>query len=82
MEHNISLSKRNELIITGVKKVKTSNPTNIILQLEQSGLVISGTNLSVEQVDLKEGRFSANGTINQIRYTNKTKSFSFKNIFK
>ena len=83
MNHNITLNNRSELNITGIKKVRSTEPGQVILFLENGGLVIHGSNMSVSNLDIKEGTLSITGTVNNIKYTNTiSKSFSFKNIFK
>jgi sporulation protein YabP len=83
MEHNLTLTKRTELGLTGVKKVKSTEPRSIVAVLENGGIVVSGANLSVEQLDLKAGTMDIKGTVDAVKYTNKVaKSWSFKNMFK
>jgi len=83
MEHNLSLGKRNDLALTGVKKVKSSEAHSVVLVLENGGVIIGGAGLSVEQLDLKAGTMEIRGTINSIKYTNNvSKKWSFKNMFK
>jgi len=83
MEHNLSLAKRTELGLTGVKKIKSTESHTVIAFLENGGITISGSNLSVEQLDLKAGTLNIKGTVNSIKYTNSvSKNWSFRNIFK
>ena len=80
---NLTLINRQQLELTGIKKIRSSEPSLIIAQLDNGSIVISGTNLSVEHLDLKEGLLNINGTVNQIKYTNQvSKNFSIKNMFK
>ena len=80
---SLTLTNRQTLELTGVKKIKTSNPTSVIAELDNGHIIISGSNLSIEHLDLKEGLLQVNGTVNAIKYTNQvSKSFSIKNMFK
>ena len=87
MEHttksNLVLNNRNELSLTGIQKVKSTEPSLIIANLDNGAIIINGSNLSVQQLDIKEGTLNVTGEVNSIKYTNQTsKSFSLKNIFK
>jgi sporulation protein YabP len=83
MEHTLNLAKRTALAITGIKKVKSSEPNCIIAVLENSMLVITGAGLSVNQLNIADGTLSVTGTVNSVKYSNSvSKKFSFKNIFK
>ena len=83
MESNLTLTNRESLHLTGIKKVRSSEPALIVANLDNGNILISGTNLSVEQLDTKEGTLQIAGTINQIKYSNQvSKNFSLKNMFK
>jgi len=83
MNTNLTLNNRTELILTGIKKVRSTEPNQIIANLENTSIVISGTNLSVQQLDIKQGTLEVTGTVNSIKYSsNVSKSFSLKNMFK
>ena len=77
------LNNRNELALTGIKKVKSTEPTAVVANLDNGAIIISGSNLSVQKLDIKEGILEITGTVNNIKYTNQvSKGFSFKNMFK
>jgi len=87
MEHttksNLTLNNRNELNIAGIKKVRSTEPTLIVANLDNGSIIINGVGLSVQQLDIKEGTLSVLGEVNSIKYTNQvSKSFSLRNIFK
>lgn len=81
---DLTLINRNQLSITGVKKIKSSEPEQIVLILHDSGLVISGTNLFVVSASMQTGEVSIGGIVKALRYTNASekRKFSFKNIFR
>jgi sporulation protein YabP len=80
---NLVLNNRNELNITGIKKVKSTEPNSVIANLDNGNIIISGSNLSVSRLDIKEGVLELNGIIDSIKYSSQTaKSFSLKNMFK
>ena len=77
------LNNRKELNLTGIKKVKSTEPALIVANLDNGAILINGANLEVQKLDIKEGILEITGTINQIKYTNQvSKGFSFKNMFK
>jgi len=80
---NLTLENRNTMQVTGIKKIKTTEATQVIASLENCQIVISGTGLSVQALSVKEGVLELTGLITGIRYTNnQTKKFSVKNMFK
>jgi len=80
---NLTLINRTELNITGIKKVKSTEPSQVIANFNNGAIIISGTNLSVQHLDIKEGVLSLTGNINNIKYTNQiSKGFSLSNMFK
>jgi len=80
---NLTLESRNQLSITGVKKVKTTEPNQVVAALEDCMVVITGVNLSVENLSVKEGLLELTGLVTSIRYTNNhSKRFSVRNIFR
>ena len=69
--------------LTGIKKVKSSEPKQIVAMLNDGSIIINGDGLNVQHLNIKEGVMQIGGTVNQIRYTNQvSKNFSLKNMFK
>jgi len=81
---DLTLLNRRELTITGVKKIKSSEPEQIVLLLSNVGLVISGTDLFVISASMQSGDVSIGGLIKSMRYTgvSEKRKFSFKNMFR
>jgi hypothetical protein len=80
---NLTLSGRTALNLTGVKKVKSTEPACVIAQLDNCVIVINGLNLTVQNVSISSGILDITGLVTNIKYTNSaSKKFSFKNIFK
>ena len=81
---DLTLLNRNQLNITGVKKIKSSAPEQIVLILQNVALVISGVNLFVVSASIQTGEVSISGLVKALRYTGVTdkRKFSFKNIFR
>jgi len=80
---NLQLINRNNLTLTGVKKVKSTETNQIVLLLDNTSLLIQGSNLEVKQLDVSTGNMEISGKVDSLKYTNKvSKSFSLKNIFR
>ncbi len=80
---DLTLLNRNQLNVTGVKKIKSSEPEQIVLILHDSALVITGSNLSVVSASIQTGEVLIGGLVKSLRYTavNHQRKFSFKNLF-
>jgi len=81
---DLTLLNRRELHVTGVKKIKSSEPEQIVLLLQNVGLVIGGADLFVVSASIQSGEVSIGGLIKSLRYTGVTdkRKFSLKNMFR
>lgn len=80
---SLSLTNRNMLSLSGVKKVRSTEPTQVIAILDTSQIIIAGANLSVQNVNIQTGILELSGQISSIKYTNSSaRKFSIKNMFK
>jgi len=80
---NLVLNNRNELNITGIKKVRSTEPNLVVANLDNGNIIINGSNLSVGRLDIKEGVLELTGVIDSIKYSNQvSRNFSLKNMFK
>lgn len=80
--HKIFLTERNNINISGVIKVLSSNVNQITLCLKDTDLTINGTNLSIESFN--DGNILITGTLDCLKYLkqSKVKENFFKRIFK
>ena len=80
---DLTLLNRSQLNVTGVKKIKSSEPEQIVLILQSAALVIGGTNLFVVSASIQTGEVEIGGLVKSLRYTGVTdkRKFSFKNMF-
>ena len=79
----LTLINRASLSLTGVKKVKSSEPSCVVVILDNCMVVISGSGLTIQNISVVSGTLDFVGIISQIKYTNTTaRKFSFRNIFK
>ena len=81
---DLTLINRSQLNITGVKKIKSSEPEQIVLILRDAALVIGGSNLFVVAASIQTGEVEIGGFVKSLRYTGVTdkRKFSFKNMFR
>ena len=80
---NLILNNRNLLSLTGVKKVKSTEPSCVTAVLDNCMIIVSGNNLTVQQLNIEAGTLDLTGVVTSIKYTNSvSKKFSFKNMFK
>jgi len=80
---NLSLAGRNTLSLSGVRKVKLTEPNNVIAILDNCQIIIQGTNLNVQNVNIPSGILELTGQVNSVRYTGSAaRKFSFRNMFK
>ena len=80
---NLTITGRTGFSLSGVKKVRSAEPAQVIAVLDTCQIIIAGSNLSVQNVNIPSGILELTGTINSIKYTGGTgRKFSLKNMFK
>lgn len=81
---DLTLLGRSQLHITGVKKIKSSEPEQVVLILAGSAVTITGANLNVTNANVESGDVSITGEVKALRYSNVApkRKFSFKNLFR
>ena len=80
---NLSLTGRNVFSLTGVKKIKSAEPSSVIAILDNCQIIIQGANLNVQNVNIPSGILELTGQVNSIRYSGASaKKFSLRNMFK
>lgn len=83
---NISLKDRKKLEISGIKKIESLNSEEFLIDTKLGLLVVKGTSLEMQQLDIDKGNLWISGTINIIEYietnTKKEKSSFFGKVFK
>ncbi len=77
------MNNRNNLSLSGVEKVFGANENRVFLKAAGNNLIILGTSLSIEKLDIENGLLELVGTVDEIKYNKSRKSGSFlKRIFK
>lgn len=80
---NLCIEDRKKLILTGATKVISSTSTQAVVEVGDTNIVISGTNIEVTKLDLDNKTVTFSGNINSVKYTAKTEKTSLlKRMFK
>lgn len=72
-KHDIKLEGRKRLELTGVCEVINFNEENVILETSMGGLIIRGSNMKVNVLNVENGDMSIDGFINSLAYVLKDK---------
>lgn len=71
--HTLGMRSRKELDIEGVERVESFNDDNIVVITVMGRLIIRGHNLHIQQLDLEKGRFSAQGEVDSLVYSQRSR---------
>jgi sporulation protein YabP len=66
--HEVVLRAREQATITGVHHVTSFDDREIVLETELGTLTILGQNLQIRQLDLAQGTFWVDGTVDSLAY--------------
>ena len=67
--HNITLSDRRQLSITGVEDVDCFNEQVVVLQTPLGTLTVTGAGLNMSKLNLEDGRVALEGDVDALEYT-------------
>lgn len=80
---SLCIEDRKKLILTGATKVISSTSTQAVVEVGDTNIVISGTNIEVTKLDLDNKTVTFSGNVNSVKYTAKTEKTSLlKRMFK
>ncbi len=85
LEHDVVISSRKRLHMTGIKDVVAFDEGQIMAQNESSDISIEGENLKIEKFDSSSGELAVNGKIDGVLYyasTPQKKKRSIVGLFK
>lgn len=68
-EHRLSLNNQEQMHLTGVSRVESFNPEEIVLETSQGLLNIKGEGLDMRNLNLEQGVVDIVGLITEIRYS-------------
>jgi sporulation protein YabP len=84
--HNITVTERKNLVISGVKKIDNFDDREFLLETAMGYLLIKGSELEMIKLDTYQGNVSIKGNFDSLSYTEtakKDKDDSFFNkLFK
>lgn len=66
--HNITITERKNIIITGVKKIDSFDNEEFLLETNMGYIVIKGSDLEIIKLDTYQGNVSIKGIINSLSY--------------
>lgn len=79
--HSLTMTDRQKANMTGVSKVDSAEPREIVLTTCLGRLVITGADLKIVKFDDNDGNLALSGSIDGIKYTAAKQSL-LKRIFK
>lgn len=66
--HRLAMDNRELLSLSGVSKVQSFDPKEILLETIQGNLSIKGEKLAIKHLDLKEGLVEVEGQVDALIY--------------
>ena len=66
--HNITLSERSRLTVSGVDSVESFDEASIVMTTTEGALVITGSGLHIEKLSLDGGDLRVEGTVDSLTY--------------
>lgn len=70
--HRLTMNNREILSLTGVLKVQSFDPKEILIETVQGMLTIKGDKLGIKHLDLKEGLVEVEGFVEGLIYPRQT----------
>lgn len=81
--HSLTLENRNQLILTGVTEVMTSDDKQVLLKTSAGKMKISGSSLSIGTLNIETGELSLSGNVRLMEYKDsKSSGGFFESMFK
>lgn len=71
--HNVAISMRKSINLTGVKKIENFDENEFLLETNMGYLMIKGTNLEIIKLDTYQGDVSIKGKIDSLNYLENNK---------
>ena len=79
--HNITITERKNLVISGVKKIDNFDDTEFLLETSMGNLLIKGVGLEIIKLDTYQGNVSIKGKFNSLSYTENAKKDKEDSLF-
>ena len=68
ISHSIKILERNNIFITGTKKVNTFNDKEFFINTVMGGIIIRGNTLELIKLDTNDGNICIKGKIDSVSY--------------
>jgi sporulation protein YabP len=82
LNHNVSITDRKGLVISGVKKIESFDNEEFLLETTMGYIIIKGNELEIIKLDTYQGNISIKGHVNSLTYVdNKTKHETHESVF-
>lgn len=66
--HNVTISERKSIVITGVKKIDSFDNEEFLMETTMGYMIIKGEELEMIKLDTYQGNVSIKGKINSMTY--------------
>lgn len=73
-DHYVEITDRTQTLLEGVQHVDSFDDQEIVLQTNRGRLRIKGENLSIQELNLEQGRFSLEGLVTGFQYLDEESS--------
>lgn len=80
--HSIQIDRRRKTVITGVMDVCSFHETEIVLQLEQGRMYLTGQDLHIGKLLPEESRLDVSGQIDSVVYETPRRPSNFRWLFR
>ena len=70
--HNINITQRRNIILSGVKKIENFDEKEFLLETNMGYLLIKGNELEIVKLDTYQGDVSIKGKIDSLNYLEST----------
>ena len=71
--HNITLTERKNLVVTGVKKIDNFDSNEFLIETTMGYLKVKGSDLEIIKLDTYQGNVSIKGQISSLIYSDNDK---------
>ena len=79
--HDVQLTSRKKLNITGINKIDSLNDEEFLIDTKLGLLLVTGTNLAMQQLDIDKCQIWIEGNINSLEYIDKENKKKEKQSF-
>ena len=80
---DLSVLSRNSLTLTGVKKIRSTASEQVVVQLDNCTVLITGSGLNVQSASIQTGELELSGNVSGVRWVKtQAKKWSIKNMFR